>query len=137
MTITEVLAKVATYRPNQYTTAILVDWLSELDGQIYRDLMATRADAPDSFTSYSSTEDLETELLATFPDDVMYVTYLLSKIDWQNAEYERYNNELIAFNTQYQRYAAAYNNAHLPTQLNALSFWGTYDDSSLTDPLES
>lgn len=136
MKLQDALKKANELRPNQFTEETMVGWLSDLDGQIYRDILDTHEDAPASFTAYVLETDADTDLLVAFPDDGLYVLYLCAMIDWHNADYERYNNELLAFNTAKERYASAYNRAHLPLQNNSLSFWGTYEDEAADNPLD-
>lgn len=44
----------------------------------------------------------------------IYMQYLCVKIDYYNAEYERYNNDTATFTALYNSYATHYNREHMP-----------------------
>lgn len=47
-------------------------------------------------------------LLAAPPHDKLYRTYLCAMIDFHHGEYDRYNNSMTLFNTQYSEYMEWY-----------------------------
>lgn len=106
MTIQEAIAKVDSLKPNQYKQPEKLEWLNEVDGKIYKELILTH-DNPDelSWESYGVNTDVSMELLAKEPYATLYIHYLSAKIDWYNGEYGRYNNEMAAYNEAYQEYA--------------------------------
>lgn len=113
MTIKEIIDKTDTLKPNQYSAADKMDWLSDLDGRIMQEVILRHehdADLP-AFIRYSSDSD---ELLV---DDVyrdVYLYYLMAQIDFYNAEYGRYNNSSAAFNQAYSDYSRNYHGKHAP-----------------------
>ena len=117
MQIREVISQLRELKPNQYGDDVLLRWLSELDGQIYEDVLKTSEDAPPPPSlPYSVERDLDTELLAAFPHDGLYASYLSMKIDYQNGEYNRYNNGMVMFNVAYQEFVDAWTRTHMPKQ---------------------
>lgn len=111
MKIHKAIETIKNMKPSQYTDEMLVNWLSTLDGQIYEDLMA-KYGAPAPFLPYTE-QMLGRDLLAPFPHDELYLTYLGAKIDYANAEYERYNNGMMLFNAQLQAFYNAYTRTHM------------------------
>lgn len=106
MKIREVIEKIRNIKPSQYSDEMMLAWLSVLDGQVWEDLLA-KYGAPAPFLPYREGM-LERELLIPFPRDDIYLTYLGAQIDYNNAEYERYNNGMMLFNAQLQEYYNAY-----------------------------
>mgnify|MGYP003261247638 CR=1 FL=1 len=113
MTIKEIIDKTDTLKPNQYSAADKMDWLSDLDGRIMQEVILRHEHdtVMPEFSRYTSDSD---DLLA---DDVycdLYIYYLMAKIDFYNAEYVRYNNSSAAFNQVYADYARNYHQQHMP-----------------------
>ena len=109
MTINEAIAAVDGLRNNQIPEDVKRAMLSELDGRIYREVIA-----PESvdFTGYNTETNSETVLLVPYPYDGLYVNYLEMEIARINAEMPRYNNAAIVFNEKYAAYKRWYNRTH-------------------------
>lgn len=103
MKIREALSKIKNLKPSQYADEVLIGWLSELDGSVWEEVLKAYG-APAPALPYQKTM-LERELLIPFPHDRMYMTWMGAQIDLANAEYERYNNQMMLFNAQHQEYA--------------------------------
>lgn len=65
---------------------------------------------------YTIDTDPGTELLVKFPYDEIYVWWLASRIDWQNQEIDKYNNDRALFNNAYDTYSDWYTRTHMPKQ---------------------
>lgn len=72
------------------SNAVLVRWLSELDGKLAFEFYRT-----DAWTPYDPTEDLGSEMLVPFPWDGLYVHHLAAQTYFANGEYDRYENERV------------------------------------------
>lgn len=115
MTIQEAIDRVDTIKPNKYTEAQKITWLSELDGMIHQELILTHEGAEDeNFEGYTSETEKTTELLVPYPYCEVYQHYLSSQIDLGNAELDKYNNDKTLYNNAYMTYAAYYNRTHMP-----------------------
>lgn len=125
MTTGEVIKKVNELKPNTYTDQTKLTWLSELDGKIFEEVILTHFDHDipywhsedkelevEIFSEYSTLDD---ELLVPFPygGDV-YTYFLMSQIDFYNAEIAKYNQSITLFNNAYQTYFNWYNRNHTP-----------------------
>ena len=121
MTADEAIFKVDVVRPNQYTTQQKLDWLNDLDGKVFNEVILTHKVRPSSpeeepaeqtYTEHTSGSD---ELLIPSPyaGDV-YMFYLISQIDLYNGEVSRYNQSITLFNTAYTAYQDWYNRGNLP-----------------------
>ena len=82
-----------------------------------------RPHTPAGFRGYDGeTEIGTTELLIPFPYDELYLRYLLMRIDLENGELDRYNNEAAQFNRLWQSYAGQYCRTHRPLGVERLRF---------------
>ena len=121
MTVEECINRVDSVKPNQYSIEDKVRWLSYLDGSIKKEIIDRHekpvveegAEANAEFTGYSP-DNLTVSLIAPFPYDEMYVTYLKAKIDEENGETARYNNTASTFNGMLMDFQKAYNREHMP-----------------------
>lgn len=113
MTIKELVAQIQSQKPNTLTLDDYVAWLSDLDGQIKAEVIDTH-EGGDTFWMPYTPDDITAELLAKPPYDQMYYYYLESKIDYANAEYQKFNNSSAMFAQSYQEFRNAYNRTHLP-----------------------
>jgi hypothetical protein len=110
MTLNEAIAKIDSLKPNQYTFAEKVAWISDVDGRIYRDLI-TKHENPEEKTwdgPYDEDSSSALVLLAYEPYTDLYIYYMMAMIDQYNGEYTRYNNDMEQFNNSYQAFADDY-----------------------------
>lgn len=104
--------------PNAYSQEIKLQWLSELDGMIYRELIVWHEGAGEAPEAYSE----QSELLVGAPYTGLYADYIAAMIHMRDAEFERYTNAMLRFNSAYSSFADAYNRAHKPLQNNKVHF---------------
>ncbi len=117
MRIKKVIAQLRELKPNQYTDGMLLNWLSELDGQIYEDVLKNTEDAPSPpCLPYTVERDMDRQLLVKGPHHGLYIHYLSAQIDYYNGEYERYNNGMVMYNVAYQAFADAWTREHMHRQ---------------------
>lgn len=115
MTIQQAIDNLSIVQKHQYPTDMLVTWLSNLDQQIYRDLIKGHVLDVEEPERYDA-EDLSTELLVPDPYTEMYVKYLCMQVDYYNNEIDRYNNSNAAFTQALDNYGAWLNRTHRPEQ---------------------
>ena len=113
MTVNDIISKVDSLEPNQYTTNDKLAWLNQLDGQIFQELILTHVHEEDAeYTPHTATDD---SLLVPFPyGEEVYVNYLKAMIAEANHEIVKYNASMMLYNAAYQRYAGWYNRNVLP-----------------------
>lgn len=120
MTIKDAVRLVDRLKPNSYSEPLKVQWLSKLDGQIWRDVISTHRPAdgeelPETFDGYSDETPIDTELLVAFPyDEDVYSNYLQAMIDKENGETGKYNVAITMYNAAMQAYSNWYNRTHMP-----------------------
>ncbi len=115
MTINEAIDLVDRLKPNQYEHETKVNWLSKLDGMIFREIILTHAGFhPPVFDGYEHA-DPGTELLVQYPyDEDIYNYFLQAQIDKENGEMGKYNQNITLYNAAYQTFQDWYNRTHLP-----------------------
>lgn len=117
MTISEAIGIINAFKPNNYTELDKVGWLSEIEQMIKSNIVDTHEGGEDKvFNGYNEETNTETKLLVSEPYDDIYIKWLESKIDYHNAEYQKYNNSITAFNNIYSAFEKYYNRQHKPIQ---------------------
>ncbi len=122
MFISEAIETTDKLKPNAYTREDKVKWLSDIDKQIFLEIIITHAPSEksenmriDSFTGYGPETDIEnTKLLAPSPFDELYIHGLKRQIDLHNEEYSKYNNDCLLFNSAYTNFFDWYNRGNEP-----------------------
>ena len=115
MTIIEAINRLDSLKPNIYTQNDKILWLSKLDWMVKKQIIDTHENTGDvSFAGYTDDTDINTELLVPAPHDEAYLRWLEAQIDYHNGEYDKYSNAIIMFNTEFEAYAAYYNQNHRP-----------------------
>ena len=115
MTIIELITDVDALKPNSYKQEYKLQWLSQLDSRVKKDIIDTHEGGDDvSFLGYGDDTPIDTELLIPHPFDEVYRFWLEAQIDYANGEYTKYNNSMAMFNTTYSTYERYYNRTHMP-----------------------
>ena len=123
MKVGDCISMVDTLKPNKFSAADKLKWLSDIDGTIVRELIDTHESSPLSgpFVPYAEGDE-DRELIVPHPYDVLYRWYLESQIDLGNMEIGKYNNTQKLFNQSYQTYTDQYNRTHLAKQRGGFVF---------------
>lgn len=135
MKIKEVIARFDTLYPNAFSHSEKINWLSELDGRIYNEILSLYENAPASFKGYTSTTSDNTELLVPFPNDDIYIKFMCLKTDLINSDIARFNNSAMLFNSAFTSFANEYNRTNTYKQKNRITFGG--DKNAVSCPLFS
>lgn len=115
MTIIESINRLDSLKHNTYKQNDKIRWLSKLDLMVKKQIIDTHEGAEAiSFNGYTEDTDINTELLVPAPYDEVYLRWLEAQIDYHNGEYDNYSNAIIMFNTEFESYAAYYNQNHRP-----------------------
>ena len=115
MTLMESLHRIDTIKPNSYSQAEKIKWLSTLDGIIKTEIIDAHEDGEGvAFNGYTEDTNLTTTLLVPPPYDEIYLFWLESKIDYWNGEIVKYNNSITMYNEAYSTFARYYNRKYMP-----------------------
>jgi len=118
MTINGVLALVDEMKPNTMSTAAKISFISEIEGKIHTEILMRHAHeaGDETMPTYDSETDPTTELLVAEPYHMVYVYWLLSKLDEQYREWDEFNNHRALFDTAYNEFAEHWTSTHMPIQ---------------------
>lgn len=138
MTLAEVLERIDRERPGESTEEEKLRWLSQVDGQWYREMVLTHEGAEETtFAPYTTDGDKSVALLIEPPYDEVYIHFLYMQTDQRLGEIDRYNNDAALYNQGMLEARQAYNREHMPLQGSRLrNIFPIYDpprDSN--DPL--
>ena len=118
MKLIELLEAVTALRGQQYATDTLAGWVNEIEGQVIEEVINAAEGFDLEFVpmEYGVEDDRELTVPDRFQD--VYINYLLSKIDFNNQETERYNNDVVMFNSSYESFAGWFRRKHVPKRGN-------------------
>lgn len=116
MTIRDAISTVDSLKKgNKYSEKEKIKWLSTVDGIIKKETIdAYEGSEKIIFNGYDEKTDPDTELLVEEPFCDLYIFFLLSKIDFYNGDYDKYNNDVMQFNEAKRRFVDWYNRNHMP-----------------------
>lgn len=127
MKLQQAIERVDEMRPNMQSWELKVDWLSELDGLIWKELILKHAMTAEEYDGYDKDDDgvpltpaysRDTDegktLLVPFPYDNIYLYWLMSKIDEQTLEQEKFNNDRAMFNASWESFSDYWTRNHKP-----------------------
>lgn len=124
MTIFQAIRTADRLEPNDYSDETKLRWLSDFDGQVWRDVILTHKGAPRTpFRGYDGTTDIEsTRLLIPAPYEEIYPAMLSVQISTHNADSDR----LVVAANEFQRlwgsFTDWYNRTHQPCGVRAVRF---------------
>lgn len=108
MKVMEAIERIDGLKPNALGPEMKIIWLYEADVRLWDEIMRGSECAPERPEEYGR----ESELLLSVPDEEIYLAFLAAKIDFWNAEYARYNNDMLYFNALRDDFAARWNRDH-------------------------
>ncbi len=110
MKVAQAIAAADALCPNPYDADSKVDWLHDLDGLIYAQIISTHEDAGAAPGAY----DHNADLIVADPYCTIYADYLTAMIHMYNGEYEAYTNAMMRYNATYTAFSNMYNRTHTP-----------------------
>lgn len=116
MKVAEIITNVDQLRQNDYDLEQKTRWLSEAEGMIIDEIHNTVEGNDEDFKGYlyELDSEKETKLPGRFTD--IYIHYIRAKIEFYDGETEQYNNEVAAYQSAYDQYAAWFRRNHMPKQ---------------------
>lgn len=106
MRLNELLEKITVLRGQQYGTDMIMGWVNEIEGQVVEEIINQAEGFDIEFKPLDYQIDSEKQLGIPDRFQDVYINYLLSKIDFHNEETERYNNDVIMYNSAYDAFSA-------------------------------
>ena len=120
MTLQEALDLTDEMKPNMMSRKSKVKFVEELEQLIFSEILLKHehSEEYDTKPEYNEETDEGTELLVPDPYSMVYVYWLMSKIDMQNQEDARYNIDRAQFDTAYLTMADWWNRTYTPISRN-------------------
>lgn len=115
MTVNELIEKVDRLRPNQIDAEDKLEWVSQLEELIWREIIRTHEGGEE--TAFTA-PDGDSQLTVPAAYEEMYWHWLEMKIAYANDEIDRYNNAAQAFGSAFSDFRNWYNREHMPTCRN-------------------
>lgn len=113
--IKDVIERVDSLKPNAFSEEQKVSWLAQLEGKLAAEVFLINAAGIRNF-QYQYPDDMDTELLVSFPYDDLYDHWLEAQIDYANGEYDRYQNSTAMYNASYESFATWFLSLYDPAQ---------------------
>ena len=116
MTIEQAISNADKLNPNTYPMSMKIKWLSNLDGQVFKEVFQTHEGCNvESFAGYDDKTPMGTELLIPSPyDEEIYSYFLRKNIERENGETARYNKTVTLYNNAFLAFQNYYNRTHMP-----------------------
>lgn len=118
MTLQEALDQVDELKPNMMSRKLKVKYLTEIEQLIHAEIVMKHEHPEEAEAKpvYSEQSDQGTELIVPDPYSMVYVYWLMSKIDIQNQEDGRYNIDRAHFENAYETMSDWWTREHMPIQ---------------------
>lgn len=102
--------------PNMMSRALKIQFLTEIEQLIHEEIIMKHVHTEEQETIPEYTEDTDqgTELLIKDPYSMLYVYWIMSKIDLQNLEFDKYNAHRTMFENAYDTMSDWYTRNHMP-----------------------
>ena len=115
MTLRQAITRMDNLKYNTFTLSQKLGWLSDVESRIHREILATHEGGPEEeFAPFTDDTDLDTQLAAPAPYDIVYLRQRETQIDYHNGEIDKYNNSSQLLNTAFAGFRRWYNRTHLP-----------------------
>ena len=118
MTLQEALDQVDELKPNMMSRKLKIKYLTEIEQLIHDEIVMAHEHTEEQAIrpAYSEQSDEGTVLIVPDPYSMVYVYWLMSKIDIQNQEDARYNIDRAYFENAYDTMSDWWTRAHMPVQ---------------------
>lgn len=110
MTAEYIIERVRSVKPNVYSDTQLLDWIDEVEADIYGVLNAHS----DSGGEYGGLESITDKLLLDKVYQNIYIFYLYAQIDYANAEINLYNNDVSIYSQLLDEFAKKHRRENVP-----------------------
>ena len=120
MTLQEALDVTDEMKPNMMRRDLKIKYLTEIEQLIHDEIIMTHEHTQEQETKPVYTEETEPETVLIVPDpySMLYVYWLMSKIDLQNLEMDKYNNDRALFENAYNTMHDWWNRTYMPISRN-------------------
>ena len=120
MTLEQALSLTDEMKPNMMDRATKIRFLTEIEQLIHEEILMKHEHTEEEETvpEYDSDTDQGTVLIVKDPYSMVYVYWLMTKIDLQNLEMDKYNSDRALFENAYDTMHDWWNRSRMPIQRN-------------------
>ena len=126
MTVEELLTKIDELKPNHYSETRKIEWLNQVEEQIYFNVILQHEGYKDvEYCRYVTVDEHGgNTLLASGMYEDLYRHYIEGQIDYANQEIGKYNNSSEMYNHLYSEFTKWYRRKHMPIhKVNSPKFY--------------
>lgn len=117
MTIMEAIARVDESRHNTCSREEKIQWLSQLDGKLYREILTEHSGGQcGAMPAYTPKTPLDTVLLVGTPFEDLYLYWLEAQICYRQGEFADHNAASALYNRERLEFEKDYKKNHVPRQ---------------------
>ena len=118
MTLQKALDITDEMRPNAMSRQLKIVFLTEIEQLVHSEIILKHWHTPEQRTKpeYDVDTDPGTELLIPDPYSMFYPYWIISRIDEQNLEWDKFNNDRAIFENKYDTMNDWYRRNHMPLQ---------------------
>ena len=118
MTIQDAISITDEMKPNMMSMMLKTKYLTEIEQLIHDEIVLhhEHTEAQHAKPVYTEESDPTTELIVPDPYSMLYVYWLMTKIDMQNQEDARYNIDRMHFEQAYATMSDWWTRNHMPVQ---------------------
>jgi len=114
-TYREIAERVNRVKPHAFDEETVLYWLTELDGMLAAEVFLMDVNQIAQL-QHRFPEGLEHEPLVGFPYEGIYDAWVKAKIDLENGEYDKYQNQMAAYNSMLKSFKNWFLNTYDPAQ---------------------
>ena len=116
MTLQEALDQLDELKPNMMSRELKIKYLTEIEQLIHGEIVMKHAHTEEQEVKpyYNRETEPDTVLIIPDPYSMLYVYWLMSKVDIQNQEDGRYNIDRAYFENAYETMSDWYTREHMP-----------------------
>ena len=118
MTLQQALDRIDQGKPNSVERDTKIEWLSEIEGLVHQEILMRHWHTPEEavIPHYDADTDPGTKMLVPDIYASLYIYWVMSKIDLENMENDKYNNDRTLFNSAYDTFSDYWTRTHMPIQ---------------------
>ena len=118
MTLQEVLSTTDELKANMMSEATKIRFISEIEGRVHQEILMKHehTEEEETLPVYDDNTDPSTMMLVPAPYDMLYVYWLMSKIDMLNQEPDKEYNNSVRFDKAWNEFSDYWTREHMPLQ---------------------
>lgn len=118
MTVEKIMDSIKELKPSSFGAEFIMKTIEELDRKIFEEFLKERIENPENYDNRYPFENEKEELLLPEIYANVYISYVMAQMDFFQGDYDRYNNEMLMYNTKLIEYYNWYTRTHQCKEIN-------------------